>query len=161
MLVLGIDPGPKESAWVSYSSQGKILGYSKGKILGHDYQPNEHVISMIANMVSLTMFDAIVIEWIEGYGKTVGKETFETCRWSGAFWHASGMTAHFLGRKAIKLTLCDSTQAKDKDIRAALIDRFGEPGTKKQPGPTYGIVGDEWAALACAVTWSDLHAGKE
>jgi hypothetical protein len=62
-----------------------------------------------------------------------------------------------IGRKAIKSHLCSTTQAKDKDIRAALIDRLGEPGTKKNPGPTYGISGDCWAALSVCVTWADQH----
>lgn len=28
-------------------------------------------------------------------------------------------------------------------------------GKKATPGPLYGVVGDEWAALAVAVTWWD------
>jgi hypothetical protein len=43
----------------------------------------------------------------------------------------------------------------------ALIDRFGgserAKGTKKAPGPLLAIKSHEWAALALAVTWWDLH----
>jgi hypothetical protein len=146
VIILAIDPGPKESAYVTYAD---------GLIIQHDYLPNEDLVKKMILSEQRGRY-ALVIEWIEGYGLTVGRETFDTCRWVGRFEQAAG-GAHLLGRKAIKSHLCNTTQAKDRDIRAALIDRFGEPGTKKAPGPTYGIVGDEWAALAVAVTWADTH----
>jgi hypothetical protein len=43
-------------------------------------------------------------------------------------------------------------KAKDANIRQALIDKIGPQGTKKDPGPTYGISKDVWSALAIAVT---------
>lgn len=149
MIILGIDPGPKESAYVQYDTD---MG---GNIMSHDYIPNEGLLKKIIPSLDL-LYDTIVIEWIEGYGLTVGKETFETCYWVGRFTQAAGH-AERLGRKAIKSHLCNTTQARDRDIRMALIDKLGEPGTKKKPGPTYGIVGDEWAALAVAVTWAERH----
>lgn len=143
MIIMAIDPGPKESAWVLFD--GKTI--SK-----YGYLLNDELLGGLCEVIF--PFDALVIEWIEGYGLTVGRETFDTCRWVGRFEQAAG-GAHLLGRKAVKSHLCCTTRAKDKDIRAALIDRFGEPGTKKNPGPTYGITGDEWAALSVAVTWWD------
>lgn len=145
MIILAIDPGPKESAYCKFD----------GRILDHAYILNEQILSR-APWLTDTGVIPVVIEWIEGYGLTVGRETFETCYWVGRFCQAADVS-HLLGRKAIKSHLCNTTQAKDRDIRAALIDRFGEPGTKKKPGPTYGLVGDEWSALAVAVTWADTH----
>jgi hypothetical protein len=144
VIILGIDPGPKESAYVLYEN---------GVIHEHGYKLNE---TILCEDIPRLRFSEVVIEWIEGYGMSVGKETFETCRWVGRFEQAAG-GAQRIGRKAIKSHLCNTTAAKDKDIRAALIDRFGEPGTKKNPGPTYGLVGDEWSALSVAVTWADQH----
>ncbi len=46
-----------------------------------------------------------------------------------------------------------------KNIRQALIDRFGPPGKKKAPGATYGLSGDMWSALAVAVTFTDKLGG--
>jgi hypothetical protein len=46
-------------------------------------------------------------------------------------------------------------RAKDQNIRQALIDRLGPPGTKKNPGPTYGVTSHMWSALAVAVTAHD------
>jgi hypothetical protein len=54
-------------------------------------------------------------------------------------------------RKDIKLFLCGTMRAKDANIRQALIDKIGPQGTKKTPGPTYGIKSHTWAALAVAV----------
>jgi hypothetical protein len=36
-------------------------------------------------------------------------------------------------------------------VRQALIDRLGPQGTKKNPGPTYGMRSHLWAALAVGV----------
>ena len=58
-------------------------------------------------------------------------------------------------RKDIKLHLCGTTKARDPNVRQALIDRLGKPGTKKNPGPTYGVSSHAWSALAVAVYASD------
>ena len=42
------------------------------------------------------------------------------------------------------------------NIRQALLDLIGPQGTKKAPGPTYGVRSHEWAALAVAVTVAGL-----
>ena len=39
-------------------------------------------------------------------------------------------------RSAVKLHQCGSNRAKDANVRQALIDKMGPPGTKKAPGPT-------------------------
>jgi hypothetical protein len=54
-------------------------------------------------------------------------------------------------------------QAKDANIRQALIDRFGGSkeaaiGTIKRQGPLYGVKGHEFAALAVAVTWIETRS---
>jgi hypothetical protein len=150
VIILAIDPGPKESAYVAYASDNKLINR-------HGYLPNDELMKQAFDESSCTIYwDLVVIEWIEGYGLTVGRETFDTCRWVGRFEQAAG-GCHLLGRKSIKSHLCSTTTAKDKDIRAALIDKFGEPGSKKNPGPTYGITGDEWSALSVAVTWAETH----
>ena len=57
---------------------------------------------------------------------------------------------------------CKRLHALSMNIRQALIDRFGGKekaiGLKKTPGPLYGISSHAWAALALAITYSDLHA---
>jgi len=66
----------------------------------------------------------------------------------------------WLMRKTVAAHLCNTSRANDSNIRQALIDRFGPGrekaiGTKKNPGPLYGIKKDLWSALAVAVTYAD------
>jgi hypothetical protein len=107
----------------------------------------------------LYMPEYVAIEMIASYGMAVGKEVFETCVWIGRFRQAlennSVQNLKFIYRKDEKMNLCHSMKAKDSNIRQALIDRFGEVGTKKKPGWFYGVSKDVWAAIAVGVTYAD------
>ena len=93
---------------------------------------------------------------IASYGMPVGAEVFSTCLWIGRFiekWVTFTCLPEpqLIPRGDIKLHLCRSLRAKDANVRQALIDRFGAPGTKKAPGALYGVTSHCWAALALAV----------
>lgn len=96
-----------------------------------------------------------------GSGMPAGKEVFNTCVFIGELKEAClpEFKAYLVERRHIKIHLCNSARAKDSNIRQALIDRFGSPGTKKNPGKLYGIKADEWAALACVVYFADNQKG--
>jgi hypothetical protein len=51
-------------------------------------------------------------------------------------------------------------QAKDANIRQAILDRFGGKekaiGKKANPGPLYGVKSHLWSALAVALYISDV-----
>lgn len=155
MKLLAIDPGPTKSAWV-FTEDGRLLDF------GHD--DNADVLHLLIERWAPRQME-LVIEKIESYGMAVGAEVFETVFWSGRFaecWDSQGGTWGRIGRGPVKMHLCGSMRAKDGNIRQALIDRFsggqGEKaakGTKKAPGPLYGVSGDVWAALAVAVTYAD------
>lgn len=150
MRVIAIDPGCSESAWVAYHPNGvkAIRGYGKctnqemRNGLVHPEQDANH----------------LAIEMIASYGMPVGKEVFETVLWIGRFIEAWGKPYTLIYRKDVKLYLCNSVRAKDANIRQALIDKFGTPGTKQNPGATYGISKDVWSALAVAVTFEGQRA---
>ena len=158
MKILGVDPGPVESAFVLYDSVPQmILAYGK--------LPNKECMEQ---MLAFTPVDFCVIEMVQSFGMSVGKEVFETVYWVGRFsqaWDTHCLTkvapAVRLYRGEIKMHLCHSMRAKDSNIRQALIDRFGKPGTKKNPGPTYGLAGDMWQALAVAVVFADMKGVKK
>ena len=141
MNIIAIDPGTTESAFV---------GWDGKKVTDSGFVPNGILIDYFFARQSFRMADAIAIEMIACYGMAVGKETFETCVWIGRFIEASPIMPRRVYRKDIKIHLCGSMKAKDANIRQALIDKHGAPGTKKKPGPTHGVSGHLWAALAVA-----------
>ena len=171
MILLAIDPGPERSAWVQYNlTTGGIDG------AGLQNVPN---LSLAYN-ITQWMGDHVAIEGVQNMGMpAVGSALFNTAFWAGGFAIAAEsmgwpvfypqdveQRAHtVVYRKDIKLHLCGSLRAKDANVRQALIDRFPatgggkvpQIGTKKQPGPLYGIKSHLWSALAVAVYWAETH----
>ena len=143
-MILAIDPGSTESAYVLLDNNYKIIKFNKCS--------NE---LMITNIQCMSAFDTIVIEMIASYGMPVGAEVFETCVWIGRFMQTSNCKVERLYRKDIKLHLCNSVKAKDSNIIQALKDRFGDKGTKSMPGFFYGFSKDVWQAMAVAVVYLD------
>jgi hypothetical protein len=106
--------------------------------------------------------DEVVIEMVASYGMAVGASVFETCVTIGRFVQLfSRLPVSMMYRKDVKMHLCNSMRAKDANIRQALLDRLGPQGTKKNPGPTFGVSKDIWSALACAVTFADTKPKGE
>lgn len=154
-MILGIDPGTTHSAAVWWDGD---------KVLGYEYLENNQLLAALAPTTVPVKVYQVAIEMIASYGMPVGRETFETVRWIGRFQqhliYCGYSEPELLYRKDIKLHLCGSMRAKDANVRQALIDRFGPPGTKGKPGALYGIKSHGWAALAVAVTAWDLRQGK-
>ncbi len=147
MSILAIDPGPEQSAYVLMDGYKPV---TFGKFANR----------AILTQIGVWNHDILVIECIASYGMAVGKEVFEACYWIGRFMQEEargmGRDAQRLYRKDVKMHLCQSMRAKDSNIRQALIDRFGEVGTKKNPGWFYGFKADIWSAYAVGVTFTDL-----
>jgi hypothetical protein len=140
--ILAIDPGPERSALVRWD--GAALSLS-------EFADNSEILTLLRARAGDG--ELLAIEQIVSYGMPVGAEVFETVYWSGRFAEAYGADCvRRIPRLKVKVHICHDSRAKDSNIRQALIDRFGKPGTKKQPGALYGISGDLWAALALAVT---------
>lgn len=159
MTVLAVDPGPEQSAWVLFDG---------ARVLAHAIEPNADLLRRLPHVgvseFDSRMVDGVVFEQIESFGMAVGREVFETVFWTGRFYQATNARVARMTRKAVKMNLCQSMRAKDANIRAALIDRFGGSqaiGRKAARGPLYGVRADEWSALAIAVTWCDLAKAAE
>lgn len=152
MHILAIDPGTRESGIVIYNPADKTIAK-------HGIMQNEQVLSDLRE--GNLWGHQLVIEMVASYGMPVGAEVFETVRWIGRFQEAWGDDYPFdvAYRKAIKEHLCGTSKAKDPNVRQRLIDIVGAQGTKKEPGPTYGVKSHEWAALAVAVYAGDVLAG--
>lgn len=144
MRCLAIDPGPGESAFVLFDGH---------RILEHGHVINDALLARLRQKNFGTEPYVTVIEQIEGFGLPAGADLFETCWWSGRFAQASRPFDR-MKRKTVKRHLCGKTNTKDKDVRAALMARFGG-------GFPLGFSGHRFAALAVAVTWCDLQQRKE
>ena len=153
-MIFGIDPGTTESGWVHYDDDSDT-------VMESGIDPNDTVLREI-NLWD-PGYGTIAIENIESSrGMPVGADTLTTVRWIGRFQQAARFpeTVILIPRLAVKTHLCGSAKAKDSNIRQALIDRLGPPGTVKQPGPTHGVKSHAWSALAVAVTARDQLGAK-
>lgn len=155
-MILAIDPGTTQSAYVVYGTAFE----KKDAVLKKGIVENETLLVML-RQGGLLNCDAFIrnlyIEMVASYGMPVGQTVFETCVWIGRFIEAWGGPFEYVYRKDVKMHLCGQTKAKDSNIRQAIMDRYGSErsiaiGTKKAPGPLYGVSEDIWAALGVAIT---------
>lgn len=115
-------------------------------------------------LVGLARPRRVAIEMIANMGMTIGYETLETCLWIGSITKTlldDGVDVRLVYRKKdVCEEICGNSTAKDKNIRAALIDLYPprgggsipQKGTSKNPGPLFGIANHMWSALAVAVS---------
>ncbi len=142
-MILAIDPGTTQSGFVRFDGR---------RVLESGVLANQLMLRTVREWAAEEDC-GLAIEKIEAMGMAVGADVFETVHWSGRFlqcWREPDRVQR-ITRRAVKLGLCGNMRAKDPNIRQALIDMLGEPGTKRAPGPTYGVTSHAWAALAVAV----------
>ena len=162
-MILSLDPGTTESAFVVYDEEYNAFNETTGWIQRKAKLHNADLLRMLWEEELL--YSHAVIETVASYGMAVGAEVFETVYWSGRFHEAitrtTGIEPARMYRRDVKLHLCRSDRAKDANIRQAILDRFGGKekaiGKKKSPGPLYGITADCWQALALAITYADTR----
>ena len=154
-MILAIDPGNIESAYCIIKKD-TYTPIAFGKV------NNDELLNAINNNLYSFDVDTLVIEKVASYGMAVGQTVFDTCIWTGRFVQGyldnsviNRQNVEYIYRKDEKMNLCNSMKAKVSNIRQALIDRFGEVGTKKNPGWFYGFKKDIWAAYAVGVTYLD------
>jgi len=157
-MILAIDPGNTESAYVLMGEDYKPIAFGKIK--------NEDLLKKHMTEVPFPIYRECVIEMVASYGMAVGKEVFETCVWIGRFLQASEVETKLIYRKDVKMNLCGQTRAKDSNIRQALVDRFAKhdlkngKGKKGNPDWFYGFKADIWQSYACGVTYIDSELEK-
>jgi hypothetical protein len=148
-VIFAIDPGPKQSGWCLYDGTSVAdSGVHANADLLRWVQHGQHA-------------ELLAIEMIASMGMAVGQSTFETVRWIGRFQQAwrDPEAVRFVKRHEVKQYLCGNQQAKDKNVRMALLDRFAatgggktpQIGIKAKPGPLFGVSSHAWSALAVAV----------
>ena len=157
MRTLAIDPGTTQSGWVLFDS-GRVT--EAGVSLNADLLER---IRVLGGYIAASLHEPVrmAVERFEARGMPIGDDSIETLLWTGRFieaWHAPDEVVR-VKRSTVKLELCGSSRAKDANVRQALIDKLGPPGTKRHPGPTHGVTSHAWQALAVAVVASAPEGG--
>lgn len=154
MTIIAIDPGPETSGAISFDTETMRVNWSKPAM------PNESVLMLVREVSQRDRFK-IACECIEAMYAHVGKETVLTIRFTGRIEEAGGALnpVVLLSPQEVKKRVCGTASAKDPAVRQALIDRLGPPGSKKQPGPTFGVSSHAWRALAVAIAATAPDAG--
>lgn len=126
--VLAIDPGPLSSAWLVYDKEHRTPSEWA-------FEPNVEVLKSIETRLLYVSF--LAIEHIQHYGRgmPVGAEVFETCIWMGRFIQVFDTKSWVLIKNpTIRTCLCGTATANARQIKQALIDRYG--GKDKAIGGT-------------------------
>ena len=163
MRVLGVDPGTKESAYVIYDP-------ARQRVVSALTADNDAFRNHLHEHVTVNPLDVLAIEqMVSTYRTAVGAETLETVWWAGRFfdvWFRSSPNVYRVPREQVRKHFAVALQANirhvgDPEIRRGIFDRWGGKehavGSKKNPGPLFGIKGHEFAALAVAITWSETN----
>lgn len=148
-LYVAIDAGTVESGYI-------VIENGFGKIVFKEFGicDNDGIFDLF-NKYSIDKA-VVCMEMINPMGMRIGRSTIDTIFWIGRFFDRSkmlGCEPVLLERQIIKKILCPGIRANDSTIRSALIKIYGEPGTKKNPGFTYGIKSHIWQALGCVTAY--------
>lgn len=155
MKILAIDPGTHETGWCVYNTETHY-------VTRMGITPNSEFKNQVKSG-EIGVFASVACEMIASYGMPVGKEVFDTCVFIGNLqqvFEDFQIPFTLIYRKDVKMEICGTVKAKDGNIRQALIDEFPaigdgkvpQIGTKKNPGPLYGVSSHVWPALAVAIT---------
>lgn len=146
--IVGLDPGQEKTGMV-------IIRIDPFSISFIQIVSNVYLLKFI-DIINNSKDTIIICESITSYGMEIGQTTIDTIYWIGRIYQQSiinNIKIKLIPRKDVKLHLCGTYKAKDKNIHQALIDRYGKKGTKKNKGILYGISNHTWSALAIATTY--------
>lgn len=126
MAILSIDPGNRYSGVVIYDPEKSALLYNNT----FDDE-NELLISFVRSLAPpFAAYDVsrVIVEGIKTYGMAVGDDVFATCMWIGELRRVCKdmrLPFQLVYRKTYVTHLTGSPRAKDSNVRAALIERWG------------------------------------
>jgi hypothetical protein len=178
MNILGLDPGPEKTGWAIIRAKNVRASSTVAPVhrsaresapdrVVRDYsivdrcsekggkESNQQILHYIKEGY-FAGIDLSVIESLTLY-RRVNIDVRDTCLWVGAFAMALEHSSlecpiRFLTRSEVKYILNPGVpKPGDSTVDPAVRDYIGPKGTKKKPGPTFGVSGDTWAALAVAI----------
>jgi hypothetical protein len=152
-MILGLDPGPEKSGLVLYDHASRAI---HGAWVG----PNPRVRSYLRSYRG-DIEDLLVVEELRARGQPCYQQVLETAIELGRAVECWQGRVERISRDEVKRHLLGTSRGSDANVRAALVDRWGGKsqaiGTRRAPGPLYGVAGDAWAALGVAVVWADKN----
>ena len=140
MNVLGIDPGPYDSAYVIWDGE---------RVSERKYLTN----AVLLQRLSGNGYDQIAIERVRGYARQAGNDLTETSEWVGRF--DGEFKARLIPNALVRGHHCGTAAATCAAVKNALKDRFPGLADKTKANPMRGANEHEWDALAVAVTAHD------
>ena len=144
--ILGVDPGPAESAFALVSDDQRVLQADK---VGND---------ALIERIRQDPPSHVALESIQSYGMVVGRSVFDTCFFIGEVIRAckdAGIPFTLYPRPEYTRRICGVGKVNDAVLRQALLLRFG--GDRKGE-PLYALKGctDKRSAFAVAVYHLDV-----
>lgn len=134
-MILAIDPSNTVHAWALLDpAPAGLRLYASGRDLAADPQPSGLAMRIVCEMVAC-------------YGMAAGAHLFDTCVAIGRLDARIG-PMEFITRTEVKRIVCGQTNARDPNVRQAIIDRFGGPEAIRKGGALWKVAGDTWAAIA-------------
>lgn len=150
-VVLGIDPGTTQSAFV-------VVNIDDYRILDKGKVDNDKMLEI----VKTGYYDFLVIEGMTSYNQPIGQETMDSIFMSGRFFQVAEDRASVIPRREVLQHFdCPGKCNKDSYVRVILIDRFAQfdkktgRGTVKNQDWFYGVTADTWQAYGLCVCWID------
>ena len=159
MRVLGIDPGPERSAWVLWDGE-RVCRFGADENL--TVESGMRILERQERPVRLAMERP---QAFYGPGVKPSPQLMETAFEAGTLYGAwpDSHTRLYLRFNEVSRHHTGRSGRPEPEIRAALLERIGPVGTKKNPGPLYGLkVKDHhFSALAVAVCAADRLSAQE
>jgi len=155
MIVLGIDPGPTNCGVVVYDTSPRSACFAWKALTVAEAI---HVIEVYAGRAGL-----VAIERVQSCG-VAGASLLRTAEVGGMLHQCAsnlGLDVVWLYRREVLrgLDVAGKALARQRLIEIHGGDRTSAVGTKKAPGPLYGVSSHAWQALAVAVV-AGMEAGS-
>jgi hypothetical protein len=168
MKILGIDPGPETSGVVLWS--GSTVDFVQSECENLALERYLSTLDYDEAVIEDVVFYSLPVETVQEDGSTtkhfsgVGKSTFDTCKEIGrlsALLELHRKVYLLIPRPQIIRTLLGKQSGASTGILNARVrELLGEKGTKKAPGPLYGMSGNHaWSALALIAAYLELQKG--
>lgn len=162
-MIFAIDPGTRTSGTVLFDPDTGAVREANPR------HPNDDLLDLLRNRWTWDTQEAtagapiVAIEQFKaaGGGHGIGGDSVHTIQWTGRFQEAAHpLRVRLVTRLEVLRHLGIAANARNKDghVIDRCCDLYGGPpraaakGTKKQPGPLYGMSSHAWQALGVALT---------